>query len=268
VVPGLHPAGLAVDAALAAARHGLPVGFALGLTGAAAEEGSQLVARLAASALAACAAVQIAAPGATFIASLPGDALRPPTGGLADAPSAWLLALAYNELMSSFGLPTVISPATTAAAQPGWRSSVETTFATLLTALGSPALLSGAGLLAGGRAFSRAQLVLDCESYAVCARIAQGIEVDEETVAQETIAAIGIGGNALAQRHTRRHIRDVWRPRVFDRGSLEAWQREGRAGSERKADELAARILTEHQVAPLEAEKAATLARIVATSGL
>jgi trimethylamine--corrinoid protein Co-methyltransferase len=170
--------------------------------------------------------------------------------------------------MSSCGLPTLIARATAGAAQPGWRSSVETTFAALISALGSPGLLSGAGLLAGGRAFSLGQLVLDCESYAVCARIAQGIEVDEETVAQETIAAVGIGGNALAQRHTRRHMRDVWRPRVFDRSSLEAWQREGRVGSERKAEELAARILTQHRVPPLEAEKAETLARIIATSGL
>jgi trimethylamine--corrinoid protein Co-methyltransferase len=169
--------------------------------------------------------------------------------------------------VSSFELPSVM-PGTAGAEQPGWRSSVETTFATLTSALGSPVLLCGAGLLAGGRVFSPRQLVLDCESHAVCARIARGIEVDEETVAQETIAAIGIGGNALAQRHTRRHMRDVWRPRVFDRSSLEAWQREGKVDSERKAGELAALILTEHRVPPLEAEKAETLARIIATSGL
>jgi trimethylamine--corrinoid protein Co-methyltransferase len=110
--------------------------------------------------------------------------------------------------------------------------------------------------------------VLDCEAHAVCTRIAQGIEVDEETMALETIAAVGIGGNALGQRHTRRHMRGVWRPRVFDRSPLEAWQRQGRVGSEQKAGELAARILGEHEVPPLEAEKAETLARIVATSGL
>jgi trimethylamine--corrinoid protein Co-methyltransferase len=111
-------------------------------------------------------------------------------------------------------------------------------------------------------------VVLDCESRSGSARIARGIEVDEETVALEAIADIGVSGNALAHRHTRRHMRDVWRPRVFDRSSLEVWEREGRVGSEHKAAELAARILREHQVPPLAGEVAETLTRIVATSGL
>ena len=73
------------------------MGFALALADASGAEGSapatppgealaeagglgERLARLAASALAACAVVQLVAPGATFIASLPADALRPPAG--------------------------------------------------------------------------------------------------------------------------------------------------------------------------------------------
>ncbi|HJW76875.1 MAG TPA: trimethylamine methyltransferase family protein, partial [Thermoleophilia bacterium] len=189
-------------------------------------------------------------------------------GGLAAAPSAWLLALSFAELMRFFGLPSLVVTPPCETAETGWRSSLESTFAGLTAALGSPTLLVGAGLLAGGRVFSPGQLVLDCESYSVCARIAQGFEVDEETLALGTIAEIGIYGNALGHKHTRRHMRDVWRPRVFDRSSLEAWEREGRPGSEEKAAELVAHLLREHQVPPLAGEVSETLARIVASSGL
>ena len=70
-------------------------------------------------------------------------------------------------------------------------------------------------------AFSPAQLVLDAETWSTCATIARGIAVDDETIALDTIAA---------DRHRRQRPRpaahappheDVWRPRLFDRGSYD-----------------------------------------------
>ena len=102
----------------------------------------------------------------------------------------------------------------------------------------------------------------------MCAKIADGIAVDDETIALETIEAIGVGGNALGQRHTRRHMKDVWRPRLFDRASYDVWDREGRKGAADRAAALAAELSATHEVPPLEAEKRSTLRRIIATAGL
>jgi len=113
-----------------------------------------------------------------------------------------------------------------------------------------------------------AQLALDAETWSNVAAVAAGITVDAESIALETIAAVGIGGNALGQRHTRRHMNDVWRPRLFDRSAFEAWQREGRPGAPARAAALADAVCLGHDVPPVDVEKRATLRRIIATAGL
>jgi trimethylamine--corrinoid protein Co-methyltransferase len=283
-----------LEALLTAAAAGLPVSFSLSVNGesgvlstdAALSPLEKALAENQARTLAAAALVQLAAPGAPFIGSLPLQPL-PETalhlsgesgrGGQSDAevqarPAATLdgypLALAYNQLKDMWALPLMGFGSWSSAITSGWEASVASSVATLAASLGGVDLLAGAGLLEGGAVFSAQQLVLDCESQAVSARIAQGVEVSEETIALETIQAVGIGGNALGQRHTRTHMRDVWRPRLFDRSAYEAWLREGKAGSEDKATELAAQFLATHEVPPLEAEKTATVRRIIATAGL
>ena len=299
VPAGAEPDESSLDAMLVAAAAGVPVGFSLAVAGpaqaastaaapaapAAAQAAPtwekappmafpprDLAARpavLYAAVLAACALVQLAAPGAPFVAPLP---MRPVTGvkggDAASSTAGYLFAMAYNDVSDSCRLPLAAAAPAPPSVSPGWRASVESSFATLAAALGGADVVTGAGLLDGGAAFSAQQLVLDCESQSVSARIAQGIEVDEETIALETIAKVGIGGNALGQRHTRAHMKDVWRPRLFDRSSYEAWAREGRKGSEHEAAELAARLPTAHEVPPLEAAKVATVERIIATAGL
>ena len=46
---------------------------------------------------------------------------------------------------------------------------------------------------------------------------------------------VDICGNFLGQRHTRRHMKDVWRPRLLDRSMWDAWIASGREGAYEKA---------------------------------
>ncbi len=108
---------------------------------------------------------------------------------------------------------------------------------------------------------------MDAEIVSYCSTTAAGIPVDEETIALETIEHVGIGGNALGERHTRRHMRDVWRPRLFDRTSFEAWEREGRRQSYDLADDLVRTILETAAADPLPADTAAELTKIAARAG-
>jgi trimethylamine---corrinoid protein Co-methyltransferase len=124
---------------------------------------------------------------------------------------------------------------------------------------------AGAGTLAGGSVFSPVQLALDSEIHSWNAAIAAGIAVDEETVALETIRQVGASGNFLSQRHTRRHMKEVWRPRLLDRSPWDAWVAGGRRGAPEKAAELVASVLADHTVAPLEAAVADRINEIIAT---
>jgi trimethylamine--corrinoid protein Co-methyltransferase len=122
-------------------------------------------------------------------------------------------------------------------------------------------------VLSAASAFSPEQLVMDSEVYSWNARIVAGVMVDEETIALDTIRQVGIGGNYLAQRHTRKHMKDVWRPRLLDRSMWDAWVASGAKGAYERASELVDEHLAEHEVLPLGDEVTEALARIVADAG-
>ena len=110
---------------------------------------------------------------------------------------------------------------------------------------------------------------MDSEISSWNAFIAAGIDVDDETVALEAIKQVGVGGNYLGQRHTRRHMKDVWRPRLLDRTMWDAWIASGREGAwYEKATALAERLLAEHEPVPLGAEARGVIERVSAGPGL
>jgi len=258
-----------IDAALECATAGLPVGFTLPLVGeAAATDVTAAVTAVTAAILAACTLVQCAAPRAPFIApALPGvlEALAP---GCGRGPAATLVALGVSQTLAVAHLPLATGLPAAAAVEPTWESAVDNLFAGLTASLSRCGLVCGAGLLDGDAVYSPLQLLLDVETWSNTAAIGAGIVVDDETLALETIAAIGIGGNALGQKHTRRHMKDVWRTRLFDRAPYDAWDRDGRRDATDYAGEAARRTLATHESAPVDAETVATLRRIIEKAGL
>ena len=263
----------ALDAAVVFARAGLPVGVVAPLDGRAtaepAAEGAPVAVAVAlvrhhAGVLAACAAIQAAAPGAPFIYFAdPTLAGLPPAG-----PEAAMFQIAAAQLAAHVGLPVVAGGMATASHEPDWQACSQNAFAALSTTAARADLTLGAGTLGGGYAFSAQQLIMDSEIFSWNAGIAAGIVVDDETLALDAIKQVDIGGNFLSQRHTRRHMKDVWRPRLLDRSMWDAWVASGREGSYEKATELVDKLLTEHEVSPLGDEVNGTLARIVAEAGL
>jgi trimethylamine--corrinoid protein Co-methyltransferase len=260
---------LDLDPLLACARAGLPCGFFAQPVAddPPATSGEALVA-LHAAALAACAVQQLAAPGVGFLVpALPAAVEEHAPGfGLGPAGVATLAGLA--QLAAHAGLPLAAGFPPTRPAADEWLSAADGTAFALAAALGGAALMAAAGHTDGGTVYSPAQLVLDAETWSNVAAVAAGIAVDDETIALGTIAAVGIGGNALGQRHTRRHMKDVWRPRLFDRSPYEAWRREGGRGAAQRAAALAGELVAGHEAAPLGREKLETLRRIIATAGL
>ncbi len=252
-------AGLPVGVPAAPAPQACP---AFGVTG-----GPDLTAAIVsffARALAANAALQALAPGAAFFVPV-----RPALAGVAaTGAAAQLFTLAAAQLAARAGLPAVADVLRTDAETVDWEASTDGSFAALTAALAGVPLACGAGALAGGRVYSQAQLVADTELFSWSATIAQGITVDDETLALEAIKQVDICGNFLGQRHTRQHMKDVWRPRLLDRSPWEAWVAGGRRDAADNAAGLAAELLAKHEVEPLDDERAAILQRIIATAGL
>jgi trimethylamine--corrinoid protein Co-methyltransferase len=274
----------ALEPALVFARAGLPVGFVAPPPGGPAAAGgtagsasadpgaadpaaapgiAAALTRHHAGVLAACAAVQAAAPGAPFL-----YVADPSLAGLpAAGPHAALFQIAAVQLAAHVGLPVIATGMLTGSHEPDWQACTQNAFASLGAAAAAAALTAGAGTLGGGTAFSLQQLVMDGEIHSWNAHIAAGIHVDEETIALDAIKQVDICGNFLSQRHTRRHMKDVWRPRLLDRTAWDAWVAGGREGSYEKATALAERFLAEHEVSPLDGEVGRTLRRIIAEAG-
>jgi trimethylamine---corrinoid protein Co-methyltransferase len=237
-----------------------------GATGASSGQGAPDVAaalvRQHAGVLAACAAVQAAAPGAPFF-----YLAQPALAGLpACGPQAVLFQVACVPLAGLVGLPVMASAMATGSHEPDWQACTQDALGSLAAAAAAADVVAGAGTLGAGGAFSAQQLVMDAEVFSWNASIAAGISVGDEEIAADVIAAVGVGGNYLGQRHTRRHMKDVWRPRLLDRSMWDAWVASGREGAYERATALARELVETHQAAPLAPATGEALAGIVAAS--
>ena len=95
-------------------------------------------------------------------------------------------------------------------------------------------------------------------------RALEGIEVSEETLALDTIAAVGQGGDFLGQKHTKRHVRGLqWRPTILNRSTQKNWEAGGSLDATEKAHRKLVDIMTNHKPEPLSAEMKQTMDELV-----
>ena len=117
-----------------------------------------------------------------------------------------MFQIAAAQLAAHVGLPVSAVGMTTGSHEPDWQACTQNALAALSTMAAGADLTAGAGTLGGGSVFSAQQLVMDSEIYSWNARLVAGVMVDDETIALDAIKQVGIGGNFLGQRHTRRHM--------------------------------------------------------------
>jgi trimethylamine--corrinoid protein Co-methyltransferase len=123
-------------------------------------------------------------------------------------------------------------------------------------------MLLGCGFLHGSRIWSYAEMMMDCEIFSIIQKMMQGIVVNEETLALETIANVGPGGHYLAQKHTRKHMRELFMPEFMDRRPYSQWE-EKKDDARDWAVDKARKILKEHQPEPLDPKISEEMAKII-----
>ena len=108
------------------------------------------------------------------------------------------------------------------------------------------------------------QIIFDDEIYHTHRILAQGLDVSGDGLALDVIADVGPGGHFLAQRHTRRHLRDVWIPELTQpRPTVDAAPR---PDIRQRARAEFDRILAEHEPEPLEDAAQAELQAILGSA--
>ena len=125
-------------------------------------------------------------------------------------------------------------------------------------------MLLGVGFLHGSRIWSFAEMMMDCEIFSIIRKTMQGIVVDDETLALDTIAAVGPGGNFLSQKHTLKHMRELFLPQLMDRRPYNEWETK-KDDARDWALAKARKTLETHQPDPLDESIRTEMAKIIAS---
>ncbi len=123
----------------------------------------------------------------------------------------------------------------------------ETAINNLLVGLaGGDLVHDAAGLMEFATSVSKEKLVIDDEILGMVLRAVRGIDINENTLAEDVIKSIGPGGNFIAHRHTRKYMyREHYTPRLSNRQPRELWQVEGAKTTEETAHDRVMAILSD-----------------------
>lgn len=259
--------GGSLEAALLAAEAGIPTGFmtmaACLTTGPATLAGNLAVGN--AEVIAATALLQLAFPGAPvfYAAAQTASDLRNGayTGG---GPEDFLFGAATNVLADFYNIPLSMGAFATGAKEPNWQAGLENGLSSFMASLTMSDMLLGVGFLHGSRVWSYAEMMMDAEIFSMVHKMMKGIPVDEETLALDAIAAVGPGGNFLSQKHTRRHMRDIFLPQFMDRRPYAEWE-DNKDNASDWALAKARKVLSEHRPGPLDEKLASELDKVIAS---
>ena len=265
ISPLAHDTG-SLEAGLVAAEAGLPVGYMTMASCASSAPATMAGALLVGNAevVSVLALMQMAYPGAPVYYAAAQTAMDLRTGAYTGGgPEDYLFGAATNRLADFYHVPLSMGAFATGAKQPDWQAALDNSLSCFMASLTGSDMLLGCGLLHGSRILSYEQMALDCEIYSIAHKMLDGIVVDDESLAVDVIKTVGPGGHFLTQKHTRAHMRELWRPRLLDRRPYDAWEAQ-KDGARQWAGERARHLLTTHSPTPLDPLLAAELKDIIA----
>jgi trimethylamine--corrinoid protein Co-methyltransferase len=259
--------GGSTEGALEIARAGVPISFygmpQAGATGPVTLAGSIIVNN--AEVLAGLTMAQLAAPGSPFMYGTGGAAFDMRTMTWAGGgPERALISAGAGELAHHYGFAILCGGIVTSAKLPGPQACYEKMSSGMPQFYAGCDMIAGLGLLDDVTMLSYEQMVIDDEMAKIMARLARGVTVDDEHIALDLIKKVGPGGSYLAERHTMQWLyKEHFITDITDRRTGDKWEAEGKKSVVERAREKAAKIMKEHEVAPVPSDVAGEFEAIV-----
>ena len=165
-------------------------------------------------------------------------------------------------LAKRYNLPIYSSAGVTDAKIPDIQSGFEKGVSYLMVATaGADYVHLAAGMLDSGNSISYEQFIIDNEILGMVHRLLSGIDVDQETLAVDTIDNVGPGGNSVMEAHTVKHMfRQFFYPTLAIRMNFDRWQEQDKPTPLTNANKLARTWLEEVEPV-LSLEKALEIRR-------
>jgi len=164
------------------------------------------------------------------------------------SPEGVLMVAAMAELGHYYGLPVFGRAGAVDADVIDAQASAEAILQILLSALSGADFCHGIGEMDAGRMASPEFAVFGNEIIDMTRVVMQGIEVNDETLPLDLIERVGPRGTYISEKHTLKHFREFWAPKLFDRSVVKD------ENTKRCADLLKEKtisILKTHQPKPL-----------------
>jgi len=179
-------------------------------------------------------------------------------------PETGLLSVATTQLARYYNVPNLCAGGRADSKISDAQTGYEKTRNALICALAGSNLNNMAGALESNLKVSFEQLIIDNEIVGAIERVIEGIEVTNETLALELIEKVGPGGHFLAEDHTLKYLKkEHYMPKIDDRRSYGAWEKNGAKNVADVAKEKAKEILTTYQPEPLSKEVQKELTSII-----
>jgi trimethylamine--corrinoid protein Co-methyltransferase len=254
-----------IEGAMVLAEAGVPVGFlampTMGTTAPATLAGALAMGD--AEIISATVLMQMVAPGAPVFHSLMQAWADPSSGNYVSYPLDARGRYAPVEMAHHWGMPALGACYGTDSLETGtWQSAAEPALDPYMVGLTGAEIVTGMGLCHTYTRLFPEQLIMDADIYQRARHYLMTMEVSPETLALDTIHAVGPGGHFLAQKHTRLHMRESMKRAITHQVGSDGKYRDARE----VAREQVTWILENHHPEPLEPAKKIELDRILAAA--
>jgi trimethylamine--corrinoid protein Co-methyltransferase len=208
----------AIEAAIAFAEAGIPVGFmampTLGSTAPATPGGALVVGN--AELVSAIVLMQLVSPGAPVFYSLCASVMDPQTAGyIVGIPEKYLCNTAGIQLAHDWGVPALAGAFAMGSPEPAtWQLGRDSVYTSLLAAMAGADLAEGLGMVKASTLLVPEQIIFDDEIYHTHRTLVEGIDTSIDGLAMDAIKNVGPGGHFLGQKHTRKYLREIWIPEL------------------------------------------------------
>jgi trimethylamine--corrinoid protein Co-methyltransferase len=185
------------------------------------------------------------------------------------SPAQSLLGIATAQMGAFYRLPSGSNSGLSDSLQPDFQCGMEKLSSAVFSCLAGTVGIGCQGIAGADQGFSFEQLVLDDEWLDAYNFVVAGFEANPDTIAEDLIGTVGIGGAYAAEEHTAEHVRrSWWDSRLFQRVGWDVWKSGGAATCLQRAHQRVEELASGwEKMQPVVAGSLADELRRIADSG-